>query len=405
MASLRAGSCTAQPTPTHKFLRILKDRGSLLRTYTQNIDGLEARVGLNLGTVPLRQNDALQLHGDIHRLKCFLCAVKYDYNPIYTAMLMNGEPPECPSCADKCAIRVALGRRYVAIGTLRPDIVLYGEQHPARNVIANACTSDLKRKPDCLVIAGTSLKVPGLKTLIKNFAKAVHASGGQVIFINSTDVITSEWSQVIDYHVQCRSDDFVQHLKVARPDFFTKQSTLDAVARVTKVVSCGTKPLTDKHEKNIIPVKAKAKAELENECEKTGYERIALVTLSNGNKENIVPDKVDFGNKSEKTGDESIATASPSDADQEKIVPATVEIKNEYAKTGYESVALVSQVNANKDNIVPAKVEVKDQCEKTVYGPVALVLPFDANKKNINPLKRSFPSECLDCPVKRIRTC
>lgn len=226
MAELRESAMDAQPTPTHRLLVTMKNHKSLLRAYTQNIDGLEARAGLNLAPTPLSNNDALQLHGDIHTLKCFLCSERFHYTMPYTDTFKDGRAPDCPTCADKCAMRVALGRRAMAIGTLRPDVVLYGENHPAGDQIGRACSSDLKKKPDCLVIVGTSLKVPGLKKLIKDFARAVHAQNGKVIFVNMTDAITSEWTQVIDYYVEGRSDDFVALLKSTRPAFFTKQSTL-----------------------------------------------------------------------------------------------------------------------------------------------------------------------------------
>lgn len=231
MAGLRETMLAAEPTPTHKFLRLMKDQGTLLRSYTQNIDGLESKVGLNLATQALKANDVIQLHGDVHSLKCFLCSEPFAYSQDYNSILQEGQAPECPTCADKCAIRVACGRRPIAIGTLRPDIVLYGENHPSGDVIARACSADLKRKPDCLIIAGTSLKVPGFKTLIKDFAREVHSRHGKVIFLNLSEVGTSEWSTIIDYHVQGSSDDFVDFLKHSRPSYFTRQTTLDSIRR------------------------------------------------------------------------------------------------------------------------------------------------------------------------------
>ena len=35
-----------KPTPTHRFLKLLDEKGLLRRVYTQNIDGLEALAGL-----------------------------------------------------------------------------------------------------------------------------------------------------------------------------------------------------------------------------------------------------------------------------------------------------------------------------------------------------------------------
>jgi NAD-dependent SIR2 family protein deacetylase len=34
------------PTPTHHFIKLLSDRGILLRNFTQNIDGLEYLAGI-----------------------------------------------------------------------------------------------------------------------------------------------------------------------------------------------------------------------------------------------------------------------------------------------------------------------------------------------------------------------
>ena len=39
----------ASPTPFHQLLRLLDERGKLLRVYTQNIDALEAKAGLSFG--------------------------------------------------------------------------------------------------------------------------------------------------------------------------------------------------------------------------------------------------------------------------------------------------------------------------------------------------------------------
>ena len=57
---------------------------------------------------------------------------------------------------------------------------------------------------------GTSLKVHGLRKLIKDFAKTVHSSSSskkpcKVIFVNKTPP-SSEWSDIIDYHICGETD-------------------------------------------------------------------------------------------------------------------------------------------------------------------------------------------------------
>lgn len=91
---------------------------------------------------------------------------------------------------------------------------------------------------------GTSLKVHGLKKLVKDFAKVVHATGtgpngtpkvkkswqGKVIFVNKTPP-GSEWSDVIDYHVAGETDEWVERVledwKKMRPSDWEVQQTLD----------------------------------------------------------------------------------------------------------------------------------------------------------------------------------
>jgi hypothetical protein len=97
-----------------------------------------------------------------------------------------------------------------------------------------------------LIIMGTSLKVHGLKKLVKEFAKAVHATSspssspstipkkrglsGKVIFVNKT-APGAEWSDVIDYHVGGETDRWVEKViddwKKMRPADWEVQKTLD----------------------------------------------------------------------------------------------------------------------------------------------------------------------------------
>src|SRR6267143_774057 len=77
ISQLKRSIDAAEPAPTHHFIKILDSKKKLLRSYTQNIDGLEARVGLlgtscqearSKGKTKIRTKDIrnVQLHGDIH---------------------------------------------------------------------------------------------------------------------------------------------------------------------------------------------------------------------------------------------------------------------------------------------------------------------------------------------------
>ena len=124
---------------------------------------------------------------------------------------------------------------------MRPAIVLYDEPHPLGDDIGSIQTSDIGRKPDMLIIMGTSLKVHGFKKLVKDFARAVHESAssssiksarsfaGKVIFVNKT-APGSEWDDIIDYHVAGETDRWVEKVledwKKFRPSDWELQKTL-----------------------------------------------------------------------------------------------------------------------------------------------------------------------------------
>ena len=89
MAELKLLSDAAYPSLTHHVICRLRERGQLLRCYTQNIDGLEVRAGLeadldacpvtpknmSLRAARLQQlNSIIPLHGDLRKLFCMICA-------------------------------------------------------------------------------------------------------------------------------------------------------------------------------------------------------------------------------------------------------------------------------------------------------------------------------------------
>ena len=132
-------------TPTHKFIHVLKDRRKLVRCYTQNIDGLEAREDLCLdlsrgkgsrsrftkrslelpnSTANLLQGAALdggcevvQLHGELQTLRCTICLETFEWDKDIEAMLLKGSSPPCSVCAAKDTGRRTKGKRGSAIGT------------------------------------------------------------------------------------------------------------------------------------------------------------------------------------------------------------------------------------------------------------------------------------------------
>lgn len=130
-----------------------------------------------------------------------------------------------PSVLTVGSMREASGKRSLNIGTLLPNIVLYNDPtpHPSTTTTTKVISSDLKRKPDLLLIFGTSLKVHGIKKLVKDFAKQVHANKGIVIFINKCELGKAELDKFIDYWVEGDCDSWIHDLKSRIPNLWTKQ--------------------------------------------------------------------------------------------------------------------------------------------------------------------------------------
>ncbi|KAA8910060.1 hypothetical protein TRICI_004266 [Trichomonascus ciferrii] len=230
MASLRSCIQRASPTETHRFIHFLKRRKKLLRCYTQNIDNLEAKVQtelscqLSLGVDPKRRPDVVQLHGDIDRLRCMQCSEEYEWFPEAETLCDSGDPPACPACVRCQEQRVEAGKRAIGVGSLRPSIVLYGEEHPHGDMIGRCTELDLRAKPDCLIVMGTSLKVTGIRKLVRTMAKRVKENNGCVILVNNTKLCVSAWKNVFDYHVEGDCDEWVHSLNDV--GFFRIQKTL-----------------------------------------------------------------------------------------------------------------------------------------------------------------------------------
>jgi len=169
---------------------------------------------------------------------------------------------------DIAEARLARSARAIRVGSLRPGVVLYDETHPLGDDIGTIHTADLRRKPDMLIIMGTSLKVHGLKRLVKDFARVIHSSTSssgtssskkpyKVIFVNKT-APSSEWADIIDYHISGETDRWtnkvIEDWKKMRPADWEIQQTLDGDGEITvsgglrtvKTLASSTLPKTGK---------------------------------------------------------------------------------------------------------------------------------------------------------------
>lgn len=130
---------TFKPTPSHYFVKILQDKGLLLRHYTQNIDTLERLAGVE-------HEKLVEAHGTFYSNHCVDCSEEYSMEWVKKEIFAD----VVPSCT-KCN------------GIVKPDIVFFGENLPERfHVLPHR---DFKQC-DLLIIMGTSLTVQPFASLV-----------------------------------------------------------------------------------------------------------------------------------------------------------------------------------------------------------------------------------------------
>ena len=121
----------AKVTETHKFLNELSELKKLLRVYTQNIDNLDQRAGLQVGDKT--SDNVIQLHGELETVYCTFCKITMEFDDGVQLRFQESDIT-CPSCEDRNKLRKQEGRRLHTVGALRPNIVLYNEYHPKGSI-------------------------------------------------------------------------------------------------------------------------------------------------------------------------------------------------------------------------------------------------------------------------------
>lgn len=129
------------PTPSHWFIRLLHEKGLLLRHYTQNIDTLEHVAGLPADKV-------VEAHGTFRTSHCIACHKEYSQEWMKEEIFKDNIPT-CTECS----------------GLVKPDIVFFRENLPTR--FFQLMQTDFP-KCDLLLIMGTSLTVQPFAMLINN---------------------------------------------------------------------------------------------------------------------------------------------------------------------------------------------------------------------------------------------
>ncbi|KAM8892358.1 NAD-dependent protein deacetylase sirtuin-3 isoform 1-T3 [Spinachia spinachia] len=134
-----------RPNYIHYFVRVLHNKGLLLRMYTQNIDGLEKLCGIP-------EDKLVEAHGSFDTAACHLCYTAYPADEAKRA-IMSDNVPICTFCG----------------ATVKPDVVFFGEDLPQKYFLH---TKDFP-KADLLMIMGTSLQIEPFASLVNTVRSTV----------------------------------------------------------------------------------------------------------------------------------------------------------------------------------------------------------------------------------------
>lgn len=180
-------------SPTHAFIALLQARGKLLTNYSQNIDNLEAKAGI-------QPDKLVQCHGSFATASCIACGHRVAGESIFPD-IKAGIIPRCPRCAAKPRTTANSGggrkrkitrdgsdrrprRRFGDNdsasdseydggagarlpsngGILKPDITFFGEALP--DEFSRRLTEHDRDLVDLVIVIGTSLKVAPVSEVV-----------------------------------------------------------------------------------------------------------------------------------------------------------------------------------------------------------------------------------------------
>ncbi|KAM3418433.1 hypothetical protein BST61_g4421 [Cercospora zeina] len=214
----------AKPTAFHHMLATIAQEDRLLRLYSQNVDGIDTALEPLKTSIPLAKGPdgkwprTVQVHGGLEKMVCSKC---HDLADLDASLFEGPVPPTCPRCVEVNDIRVGVeGKRSHGIGRMRPRMVLYNEHNPDDEAIGAVTKDDLRKRPDAVIVVGTTLKVPGVRRIVREMCATVRdRRGGVAIWINSDPPpISKDLEDCWDIIVQGPCDKVARHAAMRKWD-------------------------------------------------------------------------------------------------------------------------------------------------------------------------------------------
>lgn len=197
ITSLKESLETALPTPTHKMLSYLQKKHKV-SIYTQNIDGLEKKAGIEEGVY--------YLHGTMESIVCTHCLHRTAYKVEDNKKLQD--KMACASCVTRLVQRSQQEKRKSPVGIMLPDIVLYGGPHDTTETVKGV---QKEKSTGLLIVMGTSLKVYGVRNLLRTLSRKVKNNEGIRVYVGISPPPKALHVH-FDYWIEGKCDDFSQSL-------------------------------------------------------------------------------------------------------------------------------------------------------------------------------------------------
>ncbi|OAD74999.1 hypothetical protein PHYBLDRAFT_98431, partial [Phycomyces blakesleeanus NRRL 1555(-)] len=205
-----------EPSPSHLFVKMVEDRGKLLRNYTQNIDTLEHKAGIK---------NLVNCHGSFATASCVKCGHKVQGKEIEEYIFQQKVPP-CHKCAKEASAKPKpkpnnsnnsddddddgeYTGEYRGMSIMKPDITFFGERLPAEFDQLLAVDAN---KVDLLIVIGSSLKVSPVSEIMSQIPHSVpqilinrtpitHMTF-DVQLLGESDVIVNELCRLLDWDLK-----------------------------------------------------------------------------------------------------------------------------------------------------------------------------------------------------------
>lgn len=136
------------PNPAHVAIASWQDRFEDFTLVTQNIDGLHQAAG---------SREVIELHGNIRRARCLRCAARHDLR----VLRLDDGVPACLDCG----------------GSVRPDVVLFGELLPVGAFEAAAERAETCEL--CFVVGTSAVVYPAA-----SIPEIARAAGAYIVEVN-----------------------------------------------------------------------------------------------------------------------------------------------------------------------------------------------------------------------------